>query len=127
MTLPDVAASKLALAAPESLTAASEADVLNFPGAAERVESTQVGFVHVALKQHLELAPAKESRAIVERVKQIRTKGEAKLYLREVKALLDAKAANRAPGRSKAKARPKPSSRKGGNRPTKTRKSRRKR
>lgn len=91
MTLPAAAVSDVAPSAAPSIKGAPDAAFLTYPGASQRVESTQVGFLHVALKHHLQLAARKEKPAIVRRVSRIQTKGEAKLYLRDVKALMDAK------------------------------------
>jgi phospholipase C len=91
-TLPDAANSGIALPAAQSIMSASEADFANFPEAGKLVESTQAGFVQVALKRHLENVPKSEQSAILQRVKRIKTVGEAKRYLRDVQTVLDAKA-----------------------------------
>jgi|GEM_PF-169748 len=101
LVLPNVAASGLAAARLASIDTASEAAFQSFPGAAQPVESTQVGFLHVALKLHLELASPKDRRSILQAVGNIRTQGETKQYLRDVRQLLEANRTHQPPLRHK--------------------------
>jgi hypothetical protein len=99
--LPNVAVSEIAAAAPQSITLAAEDAFDTFPGAVEPVESTQVGFLQVALKHHLEMCSRPERKAVLERVRNIETKGEAKRYIRDVQNLLVAEEATRLRAKSK--------------------------
>jgi phospholipase C len=113
-TLPDAANSGVTLPAAQSITTAPETAFASFEGASQPVESTQAGFVQIALKHHLQVTPKSEHHAILQRVKAIQNRGQAKLYLRDVKVALDRKLASKAKGSvlakgktSKAKAKPK--------------------
>lgn len=90
-TLPGAANSGVILPPAQSMATASDADFANFPEANQPVESTQAGFLQVALKHHLEAVPKANHKAILQRVKTIKTIGQAKQYMRDVKNLLDAK------------------------------------
>jgi phospholipase C len=83
------APSGLVLPPLQNITTAPDAAFDAFPGAGSPLRSTQAGFVQVALKHHLQLAPD-ERESTIARVRGISTNADAKRYLRDVKALLDA-------------------------------------
>ncbi len=93
LTLQNAADSGVALPAAKTIMSATDSDFATFPGANEPLEPNQAAFLQVALKHHLEMAQKKDQRAIVQRVRAIRTKGEAKRYMRDVKIQLDARRA----------------------------------
>jgi phospholipase C len=96
MTLPPVAQSGIAAAPLQALDTIPDSAFQSFPGASARITSTQVGFLHAALKHDLQLSPKKDRKAILDRVGKIRTIGDAKLYMRDVQKRLNAKPAKRA-------------------------------
>jgi len=96
LKLPNAANSGIVLQQNESILKAPQQAFATFPGANEPLESTQAGFLQVALKHHLEAAPKKDRNAILQNVKQIKTKGQAKAYLRDVKVLIDTKPSSKA-------------------------------
>jgi phospholipase C len=89
LTLPAAASSGVVLPPAQTILAASDADFANFPQANQPVQSTQAGFLQVALKHHLQAVPKAGHPAILQRVKAINTVGQAKQYMRDVKNLLD--------------------------------------
>jgi len=93
--LPDAGFSTLPPPSPGHILTAPEEALQSFPGASETVQSTQVGFVHSALKQHLEAAPEDQRAGIAQRIGAVQTNRDAKVYLREVKKMLDAKGATK--------------------------------
>ena len=79
--------------APEVLEAA-RAKQPPFNPAATVNDGNLPGFVHAVAKAELEMAPTPEERAmIIQRVKQIRTKGQAKAYMEEAVPKIQAAAA----------------------------------
>lgn len=91
LILNNVATSGVILPQAQLIMNAADSDFASFPGANQPLEPNQVAFLQVALKHHLEMTPKQDHRAILQRVRQIKTKGEAKLYMRDVKRMLDAK------------------------------------
>ena len=93
-TLPESDFSVLPPPSPDPIATASEDALQNFPGASDPVTATQVGFLHAAVKRHLEMADPSEREQILQRVGTIQTNADLKKYLRDVKGILDAQPGN---------------------------------
>lgn len=79
------------LTLPMPAASAAPAIAQNVPAPESTVDSgTLPGFVHIALRQDLALAPPAQQHAILARVQTIQTRAQAAQYIAEVKAKLQA-------------------------------------